>query len=525
MLFLGHKETYVEEIPATGHAWGEPTYAWSEDHSACTATRICANDATHSETATAKVTSEITKEATETEEGSRTYTASFVEIWAATQTYTENIPVVNHTVASGDCGDDLTWTLDDNGILTISGTGAMWDNERKSPWCNFDITTAVIEMGVTSIGGLAFDDCSLTSVAIPNSVTSIGYYAFIDCSSLTSVTIPNSVTSIDEGAFYGCSGLMSVTIPDSVTTIGDCAFSDTLWYNNLTDPSGFVVVGDSILLKYCGTDSEVTIPQGIKVIGYEAFWDGSLTSVTIPDSVTSIGNGTFCGCISLTSVALPDSVMIIGDYTFDSCSNLANITIPSSVTSIGDYAFTNCAALTDIYYCGTEEQWNTVSKNGADMPKTATVHFTKAPEELDDFAVSVPAAMSSSVTITAPEGGWAIGKNTFTVESEKACILLVTNDGGQTYTRLQATANGDGHAFTADLTADSSIVCARKGDISGDGTISALEARQILMAGNGLFTLTPLQKMIADTNGDGTISALEARQILMAGNGLFTIGW
>ena len=146
-------------------------------------------------------------------------------------------------------------------------------------------------------------------------------------------------------------------------------------------------------------------------------------------------------------------------------------------------------------------------------------------ETLEDFTVTIPDAMSESVTITAPEGGWVIGENTFTVESEKACVLLVTNDGGQTYTRLKATASGDGYAFTADLTADSSIVCARKGDISGDGTISALEARQILMAGNGLYTLTPLQRMIADTNGDGTISALEARQILMAGNGLFTIGW
>ena len=109
--------------------------------------------------------------------------------------------------ASGTCGENLTWTLSDDGVLTISGTGDMTDYYSYSefaPWHEYAdrIQTVVFGDGVTNIGDSAFYECSsLTSVTIPNSVTSIGYYAFYGCSSLTSVTIPDSVTSIGSGAF------------------------------------------------------------------------------------------------------------------------------------------------------------------------------------------------------------------------------------------------------------------------------------------------------------------------------------
>ena len=126
----------------------------------------------------------------------------------------------SNIVASGTCGaeenngDNLTWILDDEGVLTISGTGVMasW-NWKGSPWyANKDkIESVVIEDGVTSIGANAFDGCSgLTSITIPSSVTSIGEYTFDGCSGLTSITIPNSVKSIGTSAFSGCSGLTRV---------------------------------------------------------------------------------------------------------------------------------------------------------------------------------------------------------------------------------------------------------------------------------------------------------------------------
>ncbi|MCD7887367.1 MAG: leucine-rich repeat protein, partial [Clostridiales bacterium] len=133
------------------------------------------------------------------------------------------------TVASGTCGDDLAWTLDENGKLTISGTGAMksWSSYSRVPWYSYisSITSVAIEDGVTSIGKYAFYGCtSLTSVTISDSVISIGSYVFHGCTSLTSVTIPGSVTSIGSYAFYNCTSLTSVTIPNGVSSVSSYMF-------------------------------------------------------------------------------------------------------------------------------------------------------------------------------------------------------------------------------------------------------------------------------------------------------------
>ena len=132
-------------------------------------------------------------------------------------------------VASGSCGESVTWALDDTGILTVSGSGAMADyaSPSASPWYSQreSIKTIIVEDGVTSIGFYAFYYCSsLTNLTIPDSVTSIGDWAFYYCSSLTNLTIPDSVTSIGDAAFYNCISLTNLTIPESVTSIGDFAF-------------------------------------------------------------------------------------------------------------------------------------------------------------------------------------------------------------------------------------------------------------------------------------------------------------
>ena len=130
---------------------------------------------------------------------------------------------------SGTCGDNLTWTLDDDGTLTISGTGAMDDYDYNNyPWYLYRerVKNVIIENGVTAINAYAFYDCgSLTSVTIPDSVKSIGISAFEDCGVLANVIIPDSVETIGEYAFYNCGNLYSVTIPDSVTSIGYNALS------------------------------------------------------------------------------------------------------------------------------------------------------------------------------------------------------------------------------------------------------------------------------------------------------------
>ena len=286
-------------------------------------------------------------------------------------------------VDSGTCGaegngSNLTWTLDSEGVLTISGSGDMHDYDDippyKSPWHENgnQIRSVLMANGVTSIGNFAFYNCtSLTSVTIPDSVTSIGAWAFSGCASLTSVTIPDSVTSIDGDAFYNCaslasvtipdsvtsigvyafyhcSSLTSVTIPDSVTSIGDWAFSDCVSLTSVTIPDSVTSIGGDAFYN-CTSLASVTIPDSVTSIGAYAFYDcTSLTSVTIPNSVTSIGWGAFSYCTSLTSVTILDSVTSIGGKAFCGCTSLTSVTIPGSVTSIGDSAFRYCSSLTSV---------------------------------------------------------------------------------------------------------------------------------------------------------------------------------
>ena len=309
---------------------------------------------------------------------------------------------------SGTCGDNVTWTLDASGTLTISGKGAMADYYIFSvPWYDTrsQVKTVIIKNGVTSIGNCAFDVCSsLTSATIPNSVTGIGNWAFYGCSSLTSATIPYSVTSIGEDAFNGCKSLTSVTIPNSVTSIANGAFSNCSSLTSVTIPDGVTSIGESALYG-CSSLTNVTIPKSVTSIGDWAFSNcTSLTNVTIPKSVTRIGFGAFSGsnatitvasgnseycsvagalynkqkttlfypgmikdgsfripnsvttiaysafegCSSLTSVTIPNSVTSIGWYAFRDCSSLTRITIPNSVTSIGEWVFGSCTSLTRV---------------------------------------------------------------------------------------------------------------------------------------------------------------------------------
>ncbi len=266
---------------------------------------------------------------------------------------------------------DITWTLSDDGILTISGTDMPNYEFNNTPWHSLSskIKRIEIENGVTSIGNWAFDNCkSLSSVTIPNSVTSIGTQAFSYCYQLSSVTIPNSVMSIGSGAFTGCYGLTSIIVEKNNPK-----------YDSRNDCNAIIETNSNTLIVGC---QNTVIPNSVTNIAGDSFKVcHSLTSITIPESVTSIQNGAFSYCSGLTSIivekdnpkydsrndcnaiietnsntliagckntVIPNSVTNISGYAFYGCSSLTSITIPKSVTSVGDNAFFSCTKLTNI---------------------------------------------------------------------------------------------------------------------------------------------------------------------------------
>ena len=315
----------------------------------------------------------------------------------------------------------------------------------------------VVITGGESIGSYAFYNCdSLTSVTIPNSVTSIGNSAFAECDSLTSVTIPNSVTSIGNSAFYNCDSLTSITIPNSVTSIGNSAFSGcsslisiTLPFvgakagvtssNTYQYPFGYIfgtssyTGGVSTTQYYYGSSTSSTtystfyIPSSLKSVTitggnilYGAFYNcGSLTSVTIGDSVTSIGNSAFYNCDSLTSVTMPNSVTSIGNSAFYDCDSLTSITIPNSVTSIGESAFRNCDSLTSVTIPNSVTSIGNSAFSGCDSLTSITI-----PNSVTSIGNSAFYDCDSLTSITIPNSVTSIGSGAFSACSSLISITL-----------------------------------------------------------------------------------------------------
>ena len=273
-------------------------------------------------------------------------------------------------------------------------------------WCNISFEASIYDYEAHPLyyaEHLYLNDTEITDLVIPDGVTSIGRYAFFNCIGLVSVTIPNSVTSIGGSAFENCTALMSIEIPNSVTSIGYWAFHSVpnIIYTGTAKGSpwgarsvngfvdGYFVYKDNTRKKLLACSSaatgEISIPETVTSIGDEAFWNctgltsinvdpknlnycdiegvlfnknktkliqypasKSANSYSIPNNVISIGDYAFENCTGLTSVTIANSVSGIGWAAFADCTCLTSLTIPNSVTSIEQVAFSGCTALTSV---------------------------------------------------------------------------------------------------------------------------------------------------------------------------------
>ena len=284
------------------------------------------------------------------------------------------------------------------------------------------LTSVTIPGSVKTIGKRAFWECSsMTQVTIPEGIETLGQNAFTRCTSLTSVTIPGSIQTMGAYAFSGCHSLATVTISEGLVTIGERAFSNCMSLATVTIPSSVETIGENAFYC-CSSLTSVTIPESVETIQSGAFANTGLTSVTIPKSVTDLLIGAFFNCPSLTSIQvdpgnpnyasdgtalfnkdmteliqipagltgtyevpagvtkidtsaaefcsrltdliLPDGLTEMGGLAFNCCYDLQRVVIPTSLTSSSYGAFFDCG-LGDIYYRGTQTEWEALLANSA----------------------------------------------------------------------------------------------------------------------------------------------------------------
>ena len=305
------------------------------------------------------------------------------------------------TIASGTCGDNAAWTLDRDGVLTITGTGEMnyYIHSYRAPWekVQDSIRTVVVENGVTSIEESAFQNCSnLTSITLPDSIRVIRRYAFSNCGALGDVTLPDKVTSIEEHAFENCGSMTKIKLPEELTDLGNHAFQNCTSLTNVVLPEGVTSIPER-LFDRCTALRSVTIPDGVDRIGEYAFSHchvltnltipGSvirieqsafgncqaLSSIVIPEGVGELQNNAFNACTGLTKVTLPDSLYTIAQDAFYGCTGLTSVTIPAGVTSTGETIFYGCTNLSTLIFLGKAPSMMERSLNGM----TATVYYPK----------------------------------------------------------------------------------------------------------------------------------------------------
>ena len=297
------------------------------------------------------------------------------------------------------------------------------------------LTTVQFGSGLTSIPDALFEGTGLKTITLPESVTSIGSWAFANCAKLEQVSFPAGLTSIDLCAFENCTALTAVTLPKRLTELGNEAFENcsalkSVWIpKSLTNINGF---GGSF--KGCTALTDITFETGITKIADYQFNGSPIKSITIPDTVTTIGMSAFSDCANLTAIDLPTSVTEIDGYAFSS-TGLTAVTLPKHLRKLGTDAFAGCTALKSVFIPLSLQNVSspfrkctaltdvTFEDGRTELPDTllegSGVRQLTVPQTVTKIGYSAFAGCTQLTAITLPAGLWELGSEAF-----KGCTAL-----------------------------------------------------------------------------------------------------
>lgn len=327
-------------------------------------------------------------------------------------------------IDKGNCGADeggenLKWTLDNNGVLTISGSGAMkdytWDENVRLDWYvnhKKDIRSVVLDNRITHIGDYAFDKCTNiesvrytgytgnAGVALPESVTTIGVHAFSDTGVTGTLKLPEHLTEIDSSAFYHCRKLNGeLKLPDTVKEIGGFAFHS------------------------CGFTGKLELPASLENIGNDAFdfCRGLTGKLTFPSKMNEIDFSIFQGT-GITEVVIPSSIETVRDFAFKSCMNLKKVYLPTKMPTIYNRAFINCSDV-KFYYPGYKAEWMTQTSKFFD----STLNTDKDAVKPYDVSTWWPICYYVDVTFDAGSGKFRDGEQQHIVKGSEKELYRTEN--------------------------------------------------------------------------------------------------
>ena len=327
------------------------------------------------------------------------------------------------TVDSGYCGADnggenLRWTLDNNGVLTISGSGAMkdytWDENVRLDWYvrKKDIRSVVLDNRITHIGDYAFDKCTNiesvrytgytgnAGVALPESVTTIGVHAFSDTGVTGTLKLPEHLTEIDSSAFYHCGKLNGeLKLPDTVKEIGGFAFNSCGFTGKLELPASLEKIGNDAFESCSGLTGKLTFPSKMNEIDFSIFHETGITEVVIPSSIKTVR-----------------------DFAFDSCMNLKKVYLPTEIPKIYNRAFRGCDNV-KFYYPAYKADWMTQTSKFLDSTLNADKDAVK-PSEVNTWR---PICYYVDVTFDAGSGKFQNGEQKHIVKGNENELYRTEN--------------------------------------------------------------------------------------------------